>query len=341
MPGRTLGCFLLMILMAGSGADAQPEVVNGELRMLPPAANLEQAVLDLAQAQSEPAWIGYGVPLIQGDHQLCWTHDRRSGRSGRPSTLVRLEGPRLLWVLYRAEGGRIVRVRASSEDCVLDLGGLALHWFPAARLEGSLGLLSALVARSDDAMDARAVSASVAAIALHDDTRVDGVLTSFTDPSQPLNLRKDAAFWLGNARGRAGFESLRRLAQTDGDMRFRRHVLFALTQSREPTALDTLIDIARTDPAPEIRGEALFWLAQKAAERAVAAIAEAIEHDPDTHVKKRAVFALSQLPPDRGIPRLIDVARMNRNPAVRKQAMFWLGQSGDARALAFFEEVLR
>jgi hypothetical protein len=26
---------------------------------------------------------------------------------------------------------------------------------------------------------------------------------------------------------------------------------------------------------------------------------------------------------------------------VREQAMFWLGQSGDARALAFFEEVLR
>jgi len=26
---------------------------------------------------------------------------------------------------------------------------------------------------------------------------------------------------------------------------------------------------------------------------------------------------------------------------VREQAMFWLGQSGDSRALAFFEEVLR
>jgi hypothetical protein len=34
------------------------------------------------------------------------------------------------------------------------------------------------------------------------------------------------------------------------------------------------------------------------------------------------------------------VAKTNRNPEVRKQAMFWLGQSGDARALAFFQDVL-
>jgi hypothetical protein len=34
------------------------------------------------------------------------------------------------------------------------------------------------------------------------------------------------------------------------------------------------------------------------------------------------------------------VARKNRNKEVRKDAMFWLGQSGDPRALAFFEEVL-
>jgi HEAT repeat protein len=52
------------------------------------------------------------------------------------------------------------------------------------------------------------------------------------------------------------------------------------------------------------------------------------------------VFALSQLPKDEGIPLLIRTARDNRNPAVRKQAMFWLGQSGNPRALAFFEEVL-
>jgi hypothetical protein len=54
------------------------------------------------------------------------------------------------------------------------------------------------------------------------------------------------------------------------------------------------------------------------------------------------VFALSQLPRDRGVPLLIDVARSaHRHPAVRRAAMFWLGQSGDPRAIEFFEEVLK
>ena len=40
------------------------------------------------------------------------------------------------------------------------------------------------------------------------------------------------------------------------------------------------------------------------------------------------------------MPLLIEVARTNRSPKVREQAIFWLGQSGDPRALEFFEEVL-
>ena len=105
--------------------------------------------------------------------------------------------------------------------------------------------------------------------------------------------------------------------------------------------MPTLIQLAKKDASPEIRGEALFWLAQKAGRKAADAITDAIENDPETDVKKRAVFALSQLPKDEGVPLLIQVARRNPNPAVRKQAIFWLGQSRDARALAFFEEVLK
>ena len=74
--------------------------------------------------------------------------------------------------------------------------------------------------------------------------------------------------------------------------------------------------------------------------RADTAIADAIENDPETDVKKKAVFALSQLPSERGVPLLINVARTHRNPAIRKEAMFWLGQSGDPRALEYFEEIL-
>jgi HEAT repeat protein len=116
--------------------------------------------------------------------------------------------------------------------------------------------------------------------------------------------------------------------------------ILALSMHDDPSGTDALIQLAKADPSPHIREQALFWLAQKAGARAVTTISDAIVNDPDTNVKKRAVFALSQLPRDEGVPKLIEVARTQRNPEVRKQAFFWLGQSKDARAVAFFEEVL-
>lgn len=114
----------------------------------------------------------------------------------------------------------------------------------------------------------------------------------------------------------------------------------ALALHPDQSALKTLIVLAREDQRA-VKNQALFWLAQRAGQEAVATISTALDNDPDTEVKKRAVFALSQLPRDEGIPLLIQVARTNKNAEVRKQAMFWLGQSRDARAVSFFEEILK
>ncbi len=137
-------------------------------------------------------------------------------------------------------------------------------------------------------------------------------------------------------------ESVRALAALarSSERRLVDGALSALALHAGGEALDATIALARSGATAHTRGQALFWLAQRAGTQAVGAIDDAVAGDPDTDVKKRAVFALSQLPPDDGVPRLIEVARSHSNPAVRKQAMFWLGQSGDPRALAFFESVL-
>ena len=153
-------------------------------------------------------------------------------------------------------------------------------------------------------------------------------------------MRRDAAFWLGAARGEAGAAVVERLARDDADDDFREHLTFVLTLIGD-RGIDTLIMLAKRDPSAKVRGQALFWLGQKAGQRAVAALEGAIADDPDRDVRKKAVFALSQLPKDEGVPKLIAVARTHRDPEVRKQAMFWLGQSGDERAVQFFEQVLK
>jgi len=41
-----------------------------------------------------------------------------------------------------------------------------------------------------------------------------------------------------------------------------------------------------------------------------------------------------------GIPALLDIAKNSKDPKIRKQSIFWLGQSGDPRAISYFESVL-
>jgi hypothetical protein len=158
-------------------------------------------------------------------------------------------------------------------------------------------------------------------------------------PGCAIDAGGRAVEWLTGVTPAESVGVLASLAR-QGERRVADGALAALSVHAAPQALAEMAAVARFGGTPHARGQALFWLAQRAGTQAAGAIEEALARDPDTDVKKRAVFALSQLPKDEGVPRLIAVARSHSNAAVRKQAMFWLGQSGDPRALAFFESVL-
>ena len=310
----------------------------------------------LAQAE-KPEWVGYSVDETPGERNACcgnWNdgegcgtcrlekdHDATGGTT-RVDGSIKLEGARRLVVLLRLEAKQVVRIRVASEDCTLDAGGLPFLWVTGVKPEESVALLATYVqeAEFDRHEHHRVGSGALTAIALHADASADRTMESFVLPERPEGLRKQAAFWLGAARGKQGLNTLERMAKNDPSSDVRAHVTFALSVSHEPGAIEEMIRMAHDDTSSRVRGQALFWLAQKAGKKAVSTITGAIENDPDTDVKKKAVFALSQLPKDEGVPKLIEVAQTNRNPEVRKQAMFWLGQSNDPRALQFFEQVL-
>jgi HEAT repeat protein len=185
---------------------------------------------------------------------------------------------------------------------------------------------------------------AVMAIAMHDVPAADSALERLVQPSNPLKLRENVAFWLGIERGKKGVEILEKAINADSDERFREKVTFAFSQGysqgKQEQALKDLIGMAHNDPSPRVRGQAIFWMAQIGGQKQAQQITEAIENDPETQVKEKAVFALSQLRDGEGVPLLIGVAKNNKNPVVRKKAMFWLGQSHDPRALAYLEDVL-
>jgi hypothetical protein len=243
-------------------------------------------------ARPGPLWIGWSVPTSLDESSCCWSSRRGDGDDCRGCRLEgeggghfgtrddagRLEAGGSLRVLLRAEGGRVGRIRAVSDDCPLDASGLPFVWLDDVRPADSVALLSTYVGQGREGRDGRRLD--------------DGALS-------------------------------------------------AIAFHADPKAVDSLIALAKRDANGRVRGQALFWLAQTASRRAPDAIRAAVADDPELEVKKKAVFALSQLPRDEGVPLLIGVAKDHRSREVRKQAMFWLGQSGDPRALAFFEDVLR
>jgi hypothetical protein len=345
-----------------------PQVTNAQMETRAVSGSLESAMRGITSAQTTAAWVGYAVPMIApGDGRrimMCcgnWSSDYGVQNCGacvlessrgvnmnetdRPATSsgpVKLEGPTTMYVLLRVADHKIGRVATYTEDCQIDAGGLRFTRLTGVNPAESVALLSGIVADTNySAREGREPGDNaIRAIAMHADPSADRALASFVALDRPEALRSKTSFWLGNARGRAGLEVLKRMAKTDPSPAVRDQVTFALSQSREKEAVDEMVRMAKEDESVRVRGQALFWLAQKAGDRAIGAISNAIDNDPDTEVKKKAVFALSQLPKDEGVPLMINVARDNKNPAVRKQAMFWLGQSKDPRAIAFFEQIL-
>ena len=347
--------------------EQQPRVQNGRLTAQPAGSNLDATFRRLVAAQStDAAWIGYSVPVVsRSEGRLCcsgdtWISDGVVFTNGRiatcslePSTTnrrpsdqpaqmqnpVRLEGPESVIVLYRVEEKAVQRIRIVSPDCELDAGGKALTWLEGVNAAESVRLLATFVSKADVRSD-RLTDGAISAIAMHRDEAADAELERLGTTSHPEFVRKKVTFWMGNTRGKRGFEAVKKIARSDPSVEVRKSAMSGLSQSSDPESVTELLRFAKDDQSPTVRGEALFWLAQKAGQRVASEITAAIENDPDTEVKKKAVFALSQLPKDEGIPLLINVAKTNKNAAVRKQAMFWLGQSKDPRAINFFAEVL-
>jgi len=332
--------------LASVALAAAPKVENARVETVQATGELSAAVRQAGSGR-EPAWVSWSVPVIESqNYACCWSKD------WKPDT-CRLEKSNQSWggsgknpthdpylnVLARVREGRVEEVRGFSESCPLDAGGLRF-----VRLEGvepaeSVRYLRTLVktgSKQEDLADG-----VIASIAMHRNATAVEALTDFaTSDRYPQDTRENSIFWLGQARGRAGYEVVARVLREEKDNDIREKALFALSQSPVPEAGETLLGAARTDRSSDVRSEALFWLAQMDHGKAPATILEAIDKDPDPEVREHAVFVLSQLPDGKGIPLLIKVGRESRDREVRKQAVFWLAESDDPKAISFLEKML-
>jgi hypothetical protein len=323
------------------------------------SAGLSATVASVARAEASAVWLAWTTPAQRRSHwnQRSWQHREINqcvldddGTFRGYNTID--DSTDTLVILARLANRSIDRVAVADSRCTVDAGAKTVYWLERVVPNESVALLAGVLrqevagSRGDgddndhDPGSEHGRRHALVAIALTAAPSADKALEEFVAPANPRWLRRDAAFWLGASRGELGATLIERLARTDRDDNFREHLTFVLTLTGD-RGIDTLIDLARNDSAGNVRGQALFWLGQKAGARAVRTLGRAVDDDPDHDVRIKAVFAISQLPKDESVPKLIELARSHRDPDVRKQAVFWLGQSDDARAVEFFEAVLK
>ena len=322
----------LWVMAAALPLGAQPKLlVNAKLDTRSAAAGLEQAFRPLVTVQPQPAWIAYSVPTTRVNLGCDYVRDGWS----QPG-VIHLEPPDHAVILFRVDGGVVERIRTLSPDCEIDAGDLPVHWLSDVKPAESVALLDTFATQRERLMDG-----AMSAITAHADAAADAALERFLAPGQPESVRLRVVNWLGNMRGRRGFDMLKNAIAGDPSDRVRERAISTLGNSKEPAALDLLMSIARKDASPRMRMEALSALHRHSGAKVLGTLKEAIESDPEPQVQRRAVSALGSMPDGEGVPLLIQLAKATSDTDVRKQAMSSLGQSRDGRAIGFFEEVLR
>jgi hypothetical protein len=272
---RTAALVLAGVLTASGALAQQPNFVNARVVARAAQPDVQRAVLAIAKAQVEPAWIGYAVPVLNND-----SFGRNDGWSERcrleqqrvdPGTRAPVQGPVHLepapttMVLARVQEGEIRRIRSISADCQVDAGGLQLYWLGDVSGAQSVEFLKALATTSaarDQAENA------LSAMALHRDAAASAAILELAKNGTP-RIRQRALFWIARRAEAQAAGIISQAIDNDPDVEVKKQAVFALSQLPRDEGTPILIKLARGHSHPVVRKQAMFWLGQSKDPRAL------------------------------------------------------------------------
>jgi len=279
-----------------------------------------------------------------------------------------------LFLLFETQRNVFTRAEVYNLRREHQFSGYPVYWAGRATNEESLNYLRSIIDSTAPEMN-RMNDRAAFAIALHDDARVESILTELIKKPVADSIRSRAIFWLGytpESQAKNTFlADIVRNPQESSEAR--QQAMSALGMSRAATTLPLLenfyetmtsrelkrralggvarndnrdgaatflIRVAESERELELRRSAISSLGRIAGEKSLGALANMMDSDPETEIQKQAVSAIGRRPKDEAIPILIRAARSHPKMAVRQQAIRMLGQTGDERAVAFFRELL-
>lgn len=282
---------LMTLALAAPAFGQQPRLINGRLAPQTAGQGLDRTFRGLVAAQTEPAWIGYAVPIDGGDRTMCcygngWmtscglepseTKTRNDAPSQTRSTgPVRLEGADSMIVLFRVQEKAVQKIRTFTPDCELDAGGRTIHWLEGVAPAESVALLASLVSRDEQKRD-RVTNNALAAISMHRDPSADSTLMRLARQDTSPKVRGEAIFWVAQKAGQKAAAEITAAIEQDPDTDVKKRAVFALSQLPKDEGVPLLIQVARNNKNPAVRKQAMFWLGQSRDPRALDFFAEVL-----------------------------------------------------------------
>lgn len=279
-----------------------------------------------------------------------------------------------LFLLFDTQREAFTRAEVYNLRRLHEFGGYPVYWAGRVTNEESLNYLKS-IADATDPETKRLAERATFAIALHDDARVDAILTEMIRRPVADSMRARAVYWLGNTGETAAKNTLLaeivRNNQETSDVRH--NAMSALGMSRSPAVLPLLqnlyetmttrelkrraltgiarndnndaaatylIRVSENEKDMELRKSAIASLGRIAGQKSLGALTSTVEGDSEVELQKQAVVAIGRRSKDEAIPILIRTARNHPKMPVRKTAIQVLGRTGDERAVAFFKELL-
>ncbi len=279
-----------------------------------------------------------------------------------------------LFLLYDTQREGFTRAEVYNLRRQHEFSNYPVYWAGRVSNEESLNYLKSIVDSPAPELN-RLSERATFAIALHDDARVDAMLTEMIRRPVADPMRTRAIYWLGNtpetqakntlfteivrntqestearnnamsalaqSRSAAALPALQNLFETMTTRELKRRALTGIARNDNSDAAATyLIRVAENEKDMELRKSAVSNLGRIAGQKSLGALTSTVDGDTEVELQKQAVVAIGRRAKDEAIPILIRTARNHPKMAVRKAAIQVLGQTGDERAVAFFRELL-
>ena len=344
-------------------------------------AKIDNAVTQgRAGAQGGRFWVGYqfearpGVAIdfeiVDSTGGVYWSIDGTSMTFDSKYETRELG----LFLLFDTQRDLFSRAEVYNLRRTHEFSGYPVYWAGRATNEESLNYLKSFLDSAAPEIN-RLADRATFAIALHDDARVESILTDLIRRPISEPMRSRAIYWLGYApesqsknnllaeivrnnqewseprqqamaalslsRAAATLPLLENLFETMTSRELKRRALSGIARNDNRDGAATyLIRVAETEKELDLRKSAISSLGRIAGEKSLGALTNTLDSDPETEIQKQAVIAIGRRPKDEAIPILIRTARSHPKMQVRKVAIQMLGQTGDERATVFFRELL-